>query len=387
MRLDDEMQNLHSVCRSTMETMMNVSHLDWKADWPETRQRFVNWWQQRGCLIAGWCTNPKNDANHEPVEAVTCNSRAARLTDPALRARTNHYELSIRRFWGDLIPVSDTNVGPGSLALLAGVEPGFAESTVWFDPCWHELEEPESLPPIRFDPANRWWQIHEETARQSAALGAGKYLVGMPDLEENIDILCALRSPQVVMMDLIERPEWVKQKIDEINELFFNAFTRLYDIIKLPDGSMCSGSFLLWGPGRTAKVQCDASVMLSPAMFREFVIPPLRRQCDWLDNAMYHLDGTQAIHHLDALLEIKSLDAIEWTPQAGIEEGGHPRWYPLYRRILAAGKSVQAVCVKAHEVLPLLEATGPDGMYILAEFENEAESENIIHEVNNRFSR
>ncbi len=370
-----------------METMMNVSHLDWKADWPETRQRFVNWWQQRGCLIAGWCTNPKNDANHEPVEAVTCNSRAARLTDPALRARTNHYELSIRRFWGDLIPVSDTNVGPGSLALLAGVEPGFAESTVWFDPCWHELEEPESLPPIRFDPANRWWQIHEETARQSAALGAGKYLVGMPDLEENIDILCALRSPQVVMMDLIERPEWVKQKIDEINELFFNAFTRLYDIIKLPDGSMCSGSFLLWGPGRTAKVQCDASVMLSPAMFREFVIPPLRRQCDWLDNAMYHLDGTQAIHHLDALLEIKSLDAIEWTPQAGIEEGGHPRWYPLYRRILAAGKSVQAVCVKAHEVLPLLEATGPDGMYILAEFENEAESENIIHEVNNRFSR
>ncbi len=43
------------------------------------------------------------------------------------------------------------------------------------------------------------------------------------------------------------------------------------------------------------------------------------------------------------LLAIEPLDAIEWTPQAGIEPGGNRRWHDLYRRILAAGKSVQVL--------------------------------------------
>ena len=44
--------------------------------------------------------------------------------------------------------------------------------------------------------------------------------------------------------------------------------------------------------------------------------------------------------------------------------GGHPQWYDLYRRIKAGGKSVQAVGVKPEEVVPLLDAVGPEGMYI-----------------------
>jgi len=369
-----------------MNTPTNLqSPLAWKTNWLETRQRFVNWWDRRGCLVGGWFVSPKNDACHAQVAAVACPSSQERHTNPALRAQANHFELSRRHFPGDCIPISDTNIGPGSLSLLAGAQPDFAETTVWFEPCWHEIEEPEPLAPIQFSPDNRWWKIHEETARQCAALAAGQYLVGMPDLQENLDILSALRSPQVAMLDLIERPDWVKAKLEEINQLFFTAFDRLYEIVKLPDGSMCSGSFLLWGPGKTNKVQCDASAMMSAEMFREFVVPPLRRQCEWLDFSMHHLDGTQAMHHLDALLEIEALDAIEWTPQAGIEQGGHARWYPLYKRILAAGKSVQAVCVRADEVIPLLEATGPDGMYILAEFADEGEAEAVIREVRRRF--
>ena len=60
-------------------------------------------------------------------------------------------------------------------------------------------------------------------------------------------------------------------------------------------------------------------------------------------HSLYHLDGTQAICHLDALLEIKELQAIEWTPQAGIDEGGDPRWYPMYRKILDSDKALQVV--------------------------------------------
>jgi len=79
---------------------------------------------------------------------------------------------------------------------------------------------------------------------------------------------------------------------------------------------------------------------------------------------MFHLDGHQCIPHLDLLLDIEPLDAVEWTPDPQVPGGGDPAWYPLYRKILAAGKSVQAIGVKPEEVEPLLDSVGGKGMYI-----------------------
>ena len=115
--------------------------------------------------------------------------------------------------------------------------------------------------------------------------------------------------------------------------------------------------------------------MFSADMYRRFVVPALTEQCAWLDNSIYHLDGTQAVHHLDALLEIEPLDAIEWTPQAGIETGGHKRWHDMYKRILAAGKSVQVVNVELHELAPLLDTIGTKGVYALIQFKDQREAD------------
>jgi hypothetical protein len=207
---------------------------------------------------------------------------------------------------------------------------------------------------------------------------AGRYLVGCPDLIENVDVLGSLRGMENLCLDMMERPNWVERRIHELNEVWFAAYQRIYDRIRLPDGSSAFGAFCLWGPGKVAKVQCDASAMFSPAMYRQFVLPALQSQCAWLDQSLYHLDGTQAMAHLDALLEIEALEAIEWTPQAGIESGGHPRWYDLYRRILSAGKSVQVVNVTHEEISPLLDAIGTDGVYVLTTFANDADAERLL---------
>jgi hypothetical protein len=116
-------------------------------------------------------------------------------------------------------------------------------------------------------------------------------------------------------------------------------------------------------------------------MFQQFVVPSLTEQCQWLDNSMYHLDGTQAICHLEALLEIESLDAIEWTPQAGIEGCGNPRWFKMYKKILEAGKSVQVVGVDKNEIIPLLDAIGGKGVYVMTSFSSSDEAEAIMVKV------
>lgn len=182
-------------------------------------------------------------------------------------------------------------------------------------------------------------------------------------------------------MDMIERPEWVLEKVAEVNAVFFEVYERVYDIIKLEDGSSVFGAFRLWGPGKVAKVQCDTSAMFSPKMFSQFVVPALTEQCAWLDCSMFHLDGHQCIPHLDLLLNVESLDAIEWTPDPQVPGGGDPAWYAMYRKILDAGKSVQAVGVKPEEVVPLLDAVGGKGMYIMTAAQSEAEAEQLIKAV------
>ena len=304
-----------------------------------------------------------------------------RYTNASWRSQYNHWKVSQEYFGADILPLPPTDIGPGSLALYLGSEPGFSERTVWFEPStMASLEHPEDLAPLRFSTENHWWKITQEFLSASQKLANGNYLVGCPDLVENIDILASLRGDQTLLMDLYDRPEWVHEKLSEINQAWFEAYDKIYDIIKLPDGSSAFWAFQLWGPEKTAKVQCDASAMLSPEMFREFVVPHLREQCEWLDNSLYHLDGHQSLCHLDALFEIEALDAIEWTPDPKVPSGGSPEWYGLYRRILAAGKSVQAF-LYADELIPLLDAVGGKGMYLAVSFESEGQVEKLAEKV------
>ncbi|MBN1642608.1 MAG: hypothetical protein JXA09_15340 [Anaerolineae bacterium] len=340
----------------------------WKPNWEETRQHFVQWWHHTG-LVLGSAGVPARTAREQTVDPGPAPSIEAHYADAQARALRNHHQLAHRAFPADAFPISDADIGPGSLALAMGSAPGFSPETVWFNPTMAQDARPEHLPALRFDPDSRWWRVHEQTLRACTELGRGKYTVGCPDLVENIDILASLRGTQQLLLDMIERPAWVESKVYEINDAFMQAYQRVYDIIRLDDGGAVFGAFRLWGPGKTAKVQCDAAALFSAEMFVRFVVPALEAQCAWLDYSMFHLDGAHCLHHLDALLAIDALDAIEWTPNPKVPPGGDPAWYALYRRILDAGKSVQAVGVRPKEVIPLLDAVGGKGMYVMTSFE------------------
>ena len=218
----------------------------------------------------------------------------------------------------------------------------------------------------------------EETARLCAEAASGKYIASCPDLIENIDALAALRDTETLLIDMTVRPEWVEEKLHEINRAWFAVYQRIYDLIKLPDGSSAFSAFAVWGPGKTAKVQCDASAMFSPEMFHRFVVPDLTEQCEWLDHSLFHLDGFQCMCHLDSLLAIDGLDCIEWTPDPTVPKGGDPRWYPMYRKILDAGKCVQAEGVEPAEMEPLLDAVGGKGMYFYLNVSDDREAEALV---------
>jgi hypothetical protein len=345
----------------------------WKPNWTETRQRLLDWWDHTG-LILNAGGPPLLVPPHEAAPFYDKLADITRYyTDPQFHAGVEHFRLANAYLGGDILPIASSDMGPGSLALYLGSEPGFSVDTVWFNPCDCPLDRE-----IIFDPENRWWQITQATLQACVEKSKGKYMVGCPDLIENVDILASLLGAENMLLELIELPALVLDRLKEINQAWFQVYSLIYNLIHLEDGSSAWGAFSLWGPGKTAKLQCDAAAMLSPKMFRKFVAPFLSEQCQWLDNSMFHLDGHQCICHLDALLEIEELDAIEWTADPVVPSGGDPTWYPMIKRILAAGKSVQIVDVKAGDVEPLLDSVGPKGLYLHVNIANQKEYEAVL---------
>ena len=291
--------------------------------------------------------------------------------DPQWRAEYLDWYVAHSSLKADILPVANTQLGPGSLAaILGGVFEG-GEDTIWIHP------NPDFTDEIIFNPEHPNWILHKELLKACKAKANGHYFVGMPDLMEGLDVLAALKGTDRVLLDTVMQPEILEQQMQQINDIYFKVFDELYDIIREGD-EMAFCYFSSWAPGKMSKLQSDISTMISQDDYRRFVQPFIREQCQKIDYTLYHLDGVGAMHHLPALLEIEELNAIQWTPGVGEPQGGSPKWYDLYKKILAGGKSVMACWVTLDELKPLLDHIGADGVHLEMDFHNEKEVEQAM---------
>lgn len=354
----------------------------YKENWNETRQRFIAWWD-RSCLDRPMMrVVARRDAPAEALETeIPFASPEAYHLDAAEKVKRYRNFMRGHRFLAEAFPNLDLNIGPGSLAVYLGSQPEFAWDTVWYREC---IDDPEAYGLPRYDGQNPWWIRHLALIRQAKALSRGDFLVNIPDLIENIDILAAMRGPQALCYDLMDRPRWAADFIGRLDDLYFSYYDAMYDAVRAPDGSSSYTAFQLWGPGKTAKVQCDFCALLSPDQFRQFVQPYLRQQCRSLDHSMYHLDGPDAIRHLPVLMEINELDALQWTAGAGQPDGANPKWYTIYDTVKKAGKSLWISIYDGgfsdwiDGAGRLVKRYGPEGLYLLFPVMSEEEAARLL---------
>ena len=247
------------------------------------------------------------------------------------------YFCQTHAFLGESFPNLNIDFGPGSLASYLGSEIGFKEDTVWFNKC---LDGWDGVPKLTFDPENKWFKKHLQLAKDCQALAGDDFYVDMPDLMENIDVLASLRGAQDILFDLLDEPEMIGERIQEVTDIYYEYYDRFYDVIKDEEGGNAYTVFQIWGPGRTVKLQCDFSAMMSPEDFRKYIQPSLRSQSENVDHVLYHLDGPAAIKHMDALMEIDGIDALQWTSGDAGPDGTLPDWDVIYDKAIAAGKSI-----------------------------------------------
>ena len=346
--------------------------ITWKSNLEETKQRYINWWNHKGIILNMWEHFQEGVQPHaEITPPAPAKDLSQKWFDPQWRAEYLDWYVAHSSLKADILPVANTQLGPGSLAaILGGVFEG-GEDTIWIHP------NPDFTDEIVFNPEHPNWILHKELLKACKAKANGHYFVGMPDLMEGLDVLAALKGTDRVLLDTVMQPEILEQQMQQINDIYFKVFDELYDIIREGD-EMAFCYFSSWAPGKMSKLQSDISTMISQDDYRRFVQPFIREQCQKIDYTLYHLDGVGAMHHLPALLEIEELNAIQWTPGVGEPQGGSPKWYDLYKKILAGGKSVMACWVTLDELKPLLDHIGADGVHLEMDFHNEKEVEQAM---------
>ena len=333
--------------------------MKYKKNWEEAKVRWGNYWKQQNtgrplmCVIA---RKPEVEkfSGGKPVEGgckdIICQGLFYNLPEKLkwksmedkyqnaeqIVGRYRHF-CETHEFLGESFPNLNVDFGPGSLAAYLGSDISFKEDTIWFHPC---IEDWDEVPAFRFDPENPWFQKHLALVKRCRELAGDDFYVDMPDLMENLDVLASLKNAQELLCDMLEDPDSIKERVRQVDDIYYEYYDRFYDTIKDTEGGNAYTVFQIWGPGRTVKLQCDLSAMISPDYFRDFVQESLRRQAQGADQVLYHLDGPQAIRHLDALMEIEEIDALQWTSGDAGPDGTLEEWDAIYDKARAAGKSL-----------------------------------------------
>ena len=352
-----------------------MSALEFKHDWDTTKARWTAWWNREltdGPLLGISAPRKKPLPSESPPPISTPFSRW--LDRDAILSRAESQFARNASLDGGFPSVA-AGLGPGSMGVFLGAEPVFDHATVWYKPCFDDIRAAN----LSINRKSQWWQWTLDFTRRAVARAQGRYLVGIPDLIENLDTLAALLENEKLLYYLVDAPAEVHRLQEQLLPLWFEAFDELYELVKGPEGGHVFTPFMVWAPGKLAKLQCDFSAMISPDMFAEFVLPYLQKQCDRLDYSLYHLDGPSAVGHLDLLLSIDSLDCIQWTPGAGQPSAGDPTWDKIHRKVLDAGKLIWAGMTPA-EVRPFVKRLGKKYAYLCANTKTEDDALRLIVE-------
>jgi hypothetical protein len=301
-------------------------------DWQRIERDWNAWWagELDRALVVLEVTDPKPDADRSQLSKFGLDTPVEQIVDNWQAI------LSATHFLGDAFPKWWVNFGPGTMAAFLGSRVSWSPDTTWFWP----LESVETLADIQpgYDANNAWWLRVQETTRCAVEQWGDAVVVGMTDLGGNLDILASLRTSEKLLLDLTDAPDQVDRLVREINALWLRYYDELEAITSQTGrGSACWGP--LWSPTPGYMLQSDFSYMISPRMFKRFVMPDLVACCEHLDYGFYHLDGKGEIAHLDQLLSIERLRGVQWQPGDGqpMADG----WLPLIAKIRDSGKRCQ----------------------------------------------
>lgn len=356
----------------------------YKEDWDMAKKRMEALWHGEvidRCCIA--VTAPRKGSEEffkeyrrkvAEKKAIPSGMLTANYMDDPYRVMEEKEKIMAHTFYGgEAFPQIWMNYGPVGHAGYFNAPYHVGETTTWFDPILEDINDDT----LNFDSHNQIleWQI--EAAKIFSKYGKGKFLVSTPDNSGSLDALAALRDTQELLVDMITDPDAVKVQLNKVIDAWKYAGDILFDLTKeCNDGGATIGWLSIWAPGRFSQLQSDMSVMLSNDMFREFVVPELKKSVAVQEYNLYHMDGQEQLRHLDDILAIPEIGMIQWVSVAG--QPSYMNFIDTFQKIQNAGKAVLINDVIPKDVEKLLDVLKPEQLLIMTETETQEEAEALL---------
>lgn len=276
-------------------------------------------------------------------------------------------------FWGgEAIPTFFPSFGPDEIAVFVGAGLRWSDdspNTNWSVPF---VEDWDKAFPLRIQEDNPLWLRMLEFYRRASKHMAGKMLLSPPDLHTNMDLLAAIRGPQQLCIDLVDRPETIDRAMDEARAIFRQLWEAVSRAGRMDELGYCHVFYSMEG---AAVLQCDFSCMISPQMFRRWVLPALEEEAQIVKHALYHWDGPGALVHMDDLTACAGLHALSYVPGAG--HGRHIDYLDLFKRVQEKGKAVH-VWGSPEEIKLMHRELRPEKALYCTRANSQAEAERLL---------
>ncbi len=191
-------------------------------------------------------------------------------------------------------------------------------TSVWAEPCVMDWAQWHWRPPRLDDPwPRRLLKLMDELVK----FAAGRFPVSPTMMRGPADMLAAMRGASEFALDSIDVPEVMKRAVELATDIWIKVARAQHALIPESSLGYMDGDrgFRFWGPQKALWLQEDAMALLSPGIYRDFILPADRRIASEFGSIAFHLHDT-GLFGLDDLLSVEDLDVIELNFESAVSD-------------------------------------------------------------------
>jgi hypothetical protein len=202
------------------------------------------------------------------------------------------------------------------LEAIAGCTIMSSPTSFWAEPCLKDLSSwPQDQPVLE----NPWTRRLLEIMKALVEHAQGRYQVSPTLMRGPADILSAMRGATSFSMDFLDTPELVPSALEKCAHIWRTVAQAQLDII--PESSegyiALEGALRAWAPDKLLWLQEDAMALLSPPIYRNFVLPLDEELSGHFRCVAFHLHGT-ALWAINDLVQVPGVDVMELNLEAAM---------------------------------------------------------------------
>ncbi len=257
--------------------------------------------------------------------------RDVRLTD-AFRADYERLYALHREADDDFFYVGSAYWGLPWMEAILGCPVFAGPETAWAKPC---LASPPETARLNADlDGNPWFECLLAFTQDLIGLAAGRFPVCPPLLRGPGDLASALLGGAEFALGFMDCPAAMRALLEHCAALRLEVVRRLQALIPAWRGAFAAGGYpsKIWSRRRAAYNQEDCAALLSPALFREFLLPLDRRMARAAEIAFIHLHSA-CLYPADILLADDAYRVLE----INLDHAG-----PALKTLLPGFRKIQA---------------------------------------------